>query len=85
MFVYPQVHADLGALNWGLPRPEFHHYLGALMRAGFGKRLLFGSDHMYWPDLIGIAVDAVDSATFLTAAERRDIFYGNAVRFLKLE
>ena len=83
--VYPQVYADLGATNWGLPRPEFHAYLGALMRAGFGKRVMFGSDQMYWPELIGMAVDAVDAATFLTPAERRDIFYGNATRFLKLE
>jgi len=85
MVVYPQVHADLGATDWGLPRPEFHAYLGALMRAGLGKRLMFGSDQMYWPELIGMAVDAIDSATFLTSAEKRDIFHGNAVRFLQLE
>jgi predicted TIM-barrel fold metal-dependent hydrolase len=85
MIVYPQVHADLGAANWGLPRAEFHAYLGALMRAGLGKRLMFGSDQMYWPELIGMAVDAVDAATFLTSAEKRDIFYGNAARFLQLE
>ena len=47
--IYPQVNADLGALGWGLPRAEFNAYLGALMRAGFGKRVMFGSDHMYWP------------------------------------
>jgi uncharacterized protein len=85
MFLYPQVHVDLGALDWALPRPEFHAYLGALLRAGFGKRVMFGSDHMYWPEAIGMAVEAVDSASFLTESERRDIFYGNAMRFLKLE
>jgi predicted TIM-barrel fold metal-dependent hydrolase len=85
MKVYPQVYADLGATNWGLPRAEFHAYLGALMRAGFGQRVMFGSDHMYWPELIGVAVEAVDAATFLTPAERRDIFYGNAARFFRLE
>lgn len=85
MFVYPQVYADLGAIDWALPRPEFHAYLGALIRAGFGKRVMFGSDHMYWPEAIGMAVEAIDSATFLTRSETRDIFYNNAVRFLKLE
>jgi len=85
MTVYPQVYADLGALGWGLPRAEFHAYLGALVRAGLGKRVMFGSDHMYWPDLIGRSVEAVDAAPFLTPAERRDIFYNNAARFLKLE
>ena len=85
MTIYPQVNADLGALGWGLPRGEFNAYLGALTRAGFGKRVMFGSDHMYWPELIGMSVEAVNSATFLTPSEKRDIFYENAVRFYKLE
>jgi len=85
MMIYPQVYADFGALGWGLPRPEFNAYLGALMRAGFGKRLMFGSDQMYWPELIGMAVEAFDSATFLTPAEKQDIFSQNAVRFYRLE
>lgn len=83
--IYPQVYTDLGSIDWILPRPEFHAYLAALVRAGFVKRVLFGSDQMYWPEAIGMAVDAIDSATFLTAADRRDIFYGNAARFLELE
>ena len=81
MDVYPQVNVDLGAVNWGLPRAEFHAYLAALVRAGFGKRIMFGSDHMYWPELIGMAVDGVESATFLTPGEKRDIFHDNAERF----
>jgi predicted TIM-barrel fold metal-dependent hydrolase len=84
LMVYPQVYVDLGAIDWLAPRAEFHAYLGALMRAGLGKRVMFGSDHMYWPEAIGLAVEAVDSASFLTPAERQDIFYGNATRFLKL-
>jgi uncharacterized protein len=82
--IYPQVNVDLGALGWGLPRAEFYAYLGALVRAGFGRRVMFGSDHMYWPDLIARSVDAVDSAPFLSAAQKRDIFHDNAARFLKL-
>ena len=85
LFEYPQVYVDVGAGDWLLRRAEFHHYLEALMRAGFGKRILFGSDQMYWPEGIGLAVEGVESATFLTPADKRDIFYNNAVRFLKLE
>jgi hypothetical protein len=40
---------------------------------------------MYWPEAIGMAVDAVDSATFLTPAQKRDIYYNNAVRFFRLK
>jgi hypothetical protein len=82
MSVYPQVYADLSAINWVLPREEFHSYLRELMRAGFGKRLLFGSDQMFWPEAIGMAVEGIESAMFLTKGEKRDIFYNNAVRFL---
>ena len=85
MSVYPQVYADLAVINWILPREEFHGYLRELMRAGFGKRLLFGSDQMFWPEAIGMAVEGIESAAFLSEAEKRDIFYNNAVRFLRLD
>jgi len=84
LFHYPEVNADLGAIDWLLPRAEFHNYLHSLMRAGFGKRLMFGTDQMYWPEGIAMAVDAVNSAPFLSAAEKRDIFYSNAARFYRL-
>jgi uncharacterized protein len=82
---YPQVNADLGAIDWLLPRAAFHSYIRALVEAGHGKRLMFGSDHMFWPDAIGMAIEAVDSAPFLSAAEKDDIFFNNAMRFYKLE
>jgi predicted TIM-barrel fold metal-dependent hydrolase len=82
--MYPQVFTDLAALDWISPREEFYAYFGALIRAGFGQRVLFGTDQMYWPEAIGVAVEAVDAAPFLTPALKRDIFYNNAVRFLKL-
>jgi predicted TIM-barrel fold metal-dependent hydrolase len=84
LFHYPQVNADLGAIDWLLPRAEFHAYLHSLMRAGFGNRLMFGTDQMYWPEGIAMAVDAVNSAPFLSPNEKRDIFYSNAARFYRL-
>ena len=83
--VYPQVYVDLATINWIIPREEFHTYLRELIVAGFGKRLLFGSDQMVWPEAIGMAVEGIESAAFLTREEKRDIFYNNAVRFLKLD
>jgi hypothetical protein len=83
--VYPQVYLDLATINWILPRREFHNYLHELMAAGFGKRLLFGSDQMFWPEAIGMAIEGIESASFLSEQEKRDIFYNNAVRFLKIE
>jgi predicted TIM-barrel fold metal-dependent hydrolase len=85
LMMYPEVYTDVGAINWLLPRAEFHAYLRALVRAGFGRRILFGSDQMYWPEAIGMSIEAIESAAFLTAAERRDIFHDNAARFLRLD
>ncbi len=54
------------------------------MRAGLGKLLMFGSDQMVWPEAIGLAIEGIESADFLTAEQKRDIFYNNAARFLRL-
>jgi len=85
MHMYPQVYADLAAIDWLRPREEFHEYLRALVRAGFVKRLMFGSDQMVWPEGIGMAIEGIQSAEFLTDEQRRDIFFNNAVRFLRLD
>lgn len=85
MYMYPQVYADLSVINWVLPREEFHEYLKGLMRAGMGKRLMFGSDQMVWPEAVGLAIQGTESAKFLTPDQKRDIFYNNAARFLKLD
>ncbi len=85
MSVYPQVYADLATINWIIPREEFHEYLKDLIRAGFGKRLMFGSDQMVWPEAIGMAIEGIESAKFLSKEEKRDIFYNNAAQFLKLK
>lgn len=84
LMLYPNVNVDTGALAWLLPRPAFHDFLRQFVDAGFGRRIMFGSDHMFWPDGIGMAVEGIESAAFLTEAQKRDIFYNNAVRFYKL-
>ena len=68
-----------------IPRTAFYDYLKALVRAGLGKRLMFGSDQMVWPEKIDAAVEAIEQAPFLTEEQKRDIFYNNAARFLRLE
>ena len=85
MYVYPQLHADISVINWIIPRQEFHDYLQALMTAGLGDRLMFGSDQMVWPEAITLAVEGTDSAPFLTPAQKRAIFHDNAARFLRLD
>ena len=57
---------------------------GGMVDAGLGKRILFGSDQMNWPDAIGEAIKAIETAPFLDAGQKRDILYDNAARFLRL-
>lgn len=85
LYAHPQLHVDLGVINWFLPRREFHSYLRRLVEAGFEDRIMFGSDQMIWPDAIRIAVEAVESAGFLTPVQKRAIFNDNARRFLRIE
>ena len=84
LMLYPNVYADTDAIDWLLPQAAFNDYLQALVKAGFGKRIMFGTDQMYWPDAIGLAVQRIKSAAFLTQAQKRDILYNNAVRFYRL-
>jgi predicted TIM-barrel fold metal-dependent hydrolase len=46
---------------------------------------MFGSDQMVWPEALGMAIEGIQSANFLTEEQKRDIFYNNAVRFFRLD
>ena len=85
MMQYQQVYVDISAIDWLLTEAEFHHYLQRLVQARLGKRILFGTDQMIWPDAVGRAIRAVESADFLTKDQKRAIFFDNAVRFLRLD
>ena len=84
MNAHPQVYVDIAADDWGVPRKEFHAILRRFVEAGYGKRIMFGSDQMVWPDSIPIAIASITEADFLTAEQKRDILYNNAARFLRL-
>jgi predicted TIM-barrel fold metal-dependent hydrolase len=85
MYQYPRLYGDLSTITWVIPRSAFHRYLEALVRAGLGKRLMFGSDQMRWPEKIGEAIEAIEEADYLSEEQKRDILYNNAARFLRLE
>ena len=84
MWAHPRVYVDTGVIDFVLPRAEFHRYLQRIVEAGFGKRVMFGSDQMNWPDAIDYAVQSINSAPFLTQQQKRDILHDNAARFLRL-
>lgn len=50
----------------------------------FEKRIMWGSDQMVWPRTIEVAIKTIEAAPFLSTAQKRDIFYNKAARFLRL-
>jgi predicted TIM-barrel fold metal-dependent hydrolase len=84
LYAHPQVYIDVAVINWVLPRKEFHQYLRRIVEAGYGDRIMYGSDQMQWPQSIKVSVENILTADFLTRAQKEDILYNNASRFLRL-
>jgi len=84
LHTYPQVYVDTGAIDWILPQEEFYTYLRGIVNAGFGNRVMFGSDEMIWPQAIPRAIETIETADFISEDQKRDILFENAARFLRL-
>lgn len=78
------VYVDLAGLIWSYPQDEIHDYLKRLVQAGFGKRIMYGTDLMIWPKLLETSIGLIQNATYLSQDQKRDIFFHNAVRFFNL-
>lgn len=85
LYAHPQVYLDTGVIVYTQPRPAFYRYLQALVDAGFGQRIMFGSDQMVWPETIERSIKVIEEAPFLSREQKRDILYNNAARFLRLD
>lgn len=84
LWTHPQVYVDVGVICFAIPRKAFHEYLRRIFDAGFGKRVMFGSDQMNWPETIEVGLEAINTADFLDIQQKRDILYNNAAKFLRL-
>ena len=85
LYAHPQVYVDTGVIVFTQPRAAFYRYLQRIVEAGFGNRVMFGSDQMVWPGVIERSIKLIEDAPFLTKAQKRDILYNNAARFLRLD
>jgi len=86
MTMYPNLYTDISLLNWmpGWTQEVLELFLKEAQKRGLLDRVLFGSDQMFWPQAIGMAIGHVNSFDFLTLEEKKGIFYSNAARFLGL-
>jgi uncharacterized protein len=79
------VYVDVAGLIWSYPLKEVNTYIQRIVDAGFEDRLMFGTDQMYWPKLMAVSISVIQNADYLTPAQKRDILYNNAARFLRLD
>jgi predicted TIM-barrel fold metal-dependent hydrolase len=68
LFAHPNVYVDVAALSAErlVPRANYYDFLRRLVDAGFGKRIMFGSD---FPDQVETGVSALLDADFLREGE----------------
>jgi uncharacterized protein len=84
MYLYPQVYVDTGVIIYTQPRADFYDFIGRIIRAGMGSRIMFGSDQMVWPETIERSIRVIEEAPMLSKQQKRDILFNNAARFLRL-
>lgn len=78
---HPSVYVDMTIMNSIAPAPAHEAVLKSLVDAGFGDRILFGSDNLP----VGMIVERMEAIDWLTPEQRHAIYYGNAARFLRLD
>ena len=78
---FPNVYVDLSITNGAMPQAQYEATLRELVDAGFGDRIMFGSDNLPVAPILA----RMREIAWLTDAQRRAILYDNAARFLRLD
>lgn len=80
---YPSVYADISVINNPkiVPPQAFAAMMRALLDAGLGDRIMFGSDNAD----ITTTRASLDALPFLDAAQKQAILHGNAERFFRID
>jgi uncharacterized protein len=84
LWAHPQVYVDISGIITDLNEQAFYSYLKRIVESGFGNRVMYGSDSMIWPELVEESLKTIQTCPFLSEAQKRDILYNNAARFLGL-
>ncbi len=79
------VYCDISGMIWSYPLDEIHAYIKRIVQAGFGKRIMYGTDFMMYPKLFETSIGVIENAQYLSFDQKRDILFNNAVRFFHLD
>jgi len=71
MAVYPQVYADLAVINWIIPRRRFPRVSPGFAAGGIGKATNVRIRPDGVAEAIGMAIEGIESATFLSREQKR--------------
>ena len=77
---YPNVYLDLTITNGAMPVEQYEAALRRLIDAGFGDRIMFGSDNLP----VGPILERLRGFEWLSDAQRQAILSGNASRFFRV-
>lgn len=86
MHMFPNLFVDIGIMSWigRYEQKELKEFLEDAITAGFGDRIMLGSDGQIWPVSISRSVNYIKKANFLTEQQKKNILYFNAAKFLGL-
>lgn len=85
MGAHAYVYVDIAGMIWSYPLDEVHSYIKKLVQAGFGKRIMYGTDFMMWPRMVETSMGVIEHAQYLSEDQKRDILFNNAARFFRLD
>jgi len=78
---FPSVYLDMSVSNSLVPAEAHERELRRLIDAGFGDRIMFGTDGQP----AGPILRRLEAIAWLSSDQRRAILYDNAARFLRLD
>lgn len=85
MGAHAYVYVDIAGMIWSYPLDEIHRYVKRLVQAGFGKRVIYGTDFILWPRMFETSMGVIEHAQYLSEDQKRDILFNNAARFLRMD
>jgi predicted TIM-barrel fold metal-dependent hydrolase len=82
LYAHSNVYMDVSCVDWILGRAGFHRLLRQVVETVGPDKILFGTDRMNNPDVIPIAVSAIQEAAFLSEEDKHKILGDNARHLL---
>jgi hypothetical protein len=78
---YDQIYCEITAVSMFAPKERWEPRVKKLFEEGLGNRLMFGSDYV---GTIRKNIEIIYNLDWLSDNQKRDVYYNNAAKFLKL-